>query len=243
MVLEGLCFLCVWKLVCVNSEKDVKMKVISFSQHGPCAIKCDVFLAILTPFFVLKDRFEILSLVGSFIPSKSGGIRNISGGMSVSLSSPNGRGVGDSVAGLLVAASPVQVGWFDKEGNSSCAIGARLSANAASVRGLVGDALAQIVQDLSSAISGLFMAFTACWQLALIILAKIPLASINEYVQMRFMKGFSADAKLMYEEASQVANDAVEVYVQCCFFVQKRKLCNCIEVNARVRKRPGLNKG
>ncbi|KAJ0512946.1 putative Type 1 protein exporter [Helianthus annuus] len=225
------------------------MKVISFSQHGPCAIKCDVFLEILTPFFVLKGRFEILSLVGSFIPSESGGIRNKSGGMSVSLSSPNGHAVGDSVAGLLVAASPVQnylymeVGWFDKPENSSGAIGARLSANAASVRGLVGDALAQIVQDLSSAIRGLFIAFTACWQLTFIILAMIPLASINGYVQMRFMKGFSADAKLMYEEASQVANDAVEVYVQYCLFAQKRKLCNCIEVNARVRKRPGLNKG
>ncbi|GAU33965.1 hypothetical protein TSUD_60950 [Trifolium subterraneum] len=28
-------------------------------------------------------------------------------------------------------------------------------------------------------------------------------------VQMKFLKGFSADAKVMYEEASQVANDAV----------------------------------
>ncbi|MCI14073.1 ABC transporter B family member, partial [Trifolium medium] len=27
-------------------------------------------------------------------------------------------------------------------------------------------------------------------------------------VQMKFLKGFSADAKVMYEEASQVANDA-----------------------------------
>ncbi|KAK1560153.1 hypothetical protein Q3G72_022924 [Acer saccharum] len=27
-----------------------------------------------------------------------------------------------------------------------------------------------------------------------------------------FLKGFSADAKMMYEEASQVANDAVGIY-------------------------------
>lgn len=59
--------------------------------------------------FSLKGRFEILSLAGSFIPSENGGIRNRSGGMSVSLSSPDGRVVGGSVAGLLVAASPVQV--------------------------------------------------------------------------------------------------------------------------------------
>lgn len=56
-----------------------------------------------------QGRFEILSLTGSFMPSESGGIRNRSGGMSVSLASPDGRVVGGGVAGLLVAASPVQV--------------------------------------------------------------------------------------------------------------------------------------
>lgn len=43
------------------------------------------------------------------MPSETGGMRNRSGGMSVSLASPDGRVVGGGVAGLLVAASPVQV--------------------------------------------------------------------------------------------------------------------------------------
>jgi len=43
------------------------------------------------------------------MPSESGGTRSRSGGMSVSLASPDGRVVGGGVAGLLVAASPVQV--------------------------------------------------------------------------------------------------------------------------------------
>lgn len=43
------------------------------------------------------------------MPSEAGGMRNRSGGMSVSLASPDGRVVGGGVAGLLVAASPVQV--------------------------------------------------------------------------------------------------------------------------------------
>lgn len=45
------------------------------------------------------------------MPSENGGIRNRSGGMSVSLAGPDGRVVGGGVAGLLVAASPVQV-WL-----------------------------------------------------------------------------------------------------------------------------------
>lgn len=45
------------------------------------------------------------------MPSETGGTRSRSGGMSVSLASPDGRVVGGGVAGLLVAASPVQV-WL-----------------------------------------------------------------------------------------------------------------------------------
>lgn len=43
------------------------------------------------------------------MPGETGGTRSRSGGMSVSLASPDGRVVGGGVAGLLVAASPVQV--------------------------------------------------------------------------------------------------------------------------------------
>ncbi|KAK4351582.1 hypothetical protein RND71_030895 [Anisodus tanguticus] len=103
----------------------------------------------------------------------------------------------------------MEVGWFDESDHSTGMIGSRLSADAATVRGLVGDALAQMVQDSATAIVGLAIAFEASWQLALIILAMIPLIGLNGYIQIKFMTGFSADAKMMYEEASQVANDAV----------------------------------
>ena len=62
----------------------------------------------------------------------------------------------------------MEVGWFDKAENSSGVIGARLSGDVATIGALVGDALAQIVQDLSSAIVGLVIACCACWQLSLI---------------------------------------------------------------------------
>ncbi|XP_076943157.1 ABC transporter B family member 21-like [Bidens hawaiensis] len=137
----------------------------------------------------------------------------------------------------------MEVGWFDKPENSSGAIGARLSADAASVRGLVGDALAQIVQDSSSAIAGLVIAFTACWQLALIILALIPLMSANGYVQMQFMKGFSADAKLMYEEASQVANDAVGSIRTVASFCAEEKVMQLYRNKCEGPKKTGIKQG
>ncbi|XP_061370011.1 ABC transporter B family member 9-like [Gastrolobium bilobum] len=102
-----------------------------------------------------------------------------------------------------------EISWFDDPANSSGAVGARLSTDASMVKSLVGDTLALIVQNISTITAGLVISFTANWILAFIILAVSPLVLIQGFVQMKFLKGFSADAKVMYEEASQVANDAV----------------------------------
>ncbi|CAN4127442.1 unnamed protein product [Withania somnifera] len=96
------------------------MKVISFSQQGPraiCILSANGIISRVTlnqpdssgGTLTYEGRFEILSLTGSFMPSETGGMRNRSGGMSVSLVSPDWRVVGGGVAGLLVAASPVQI--------------------------------------------------------------------------------------------------------------------------------------
>jgi hypothetical protein len=48
-------------------------------------------------------------LSGSFLLTENGGTRSRTGGLSVSLAGPDGRVLGGGVAGLLMAASPVQV--------------------------------------------------------------------------------------------------------------------------------------
>lgn len=61
---------------------------------------------------LFQGRFEILNLSGSFMPTENGGTKGRSGGMSVSLAGPDGRVVGGGLAGLLIAAGPVQVVEF-----------------------------------------------------------------------------------------------------------------------------------
>ncbi|XP_027187861.1 ABC transporter B family member 9-like isoform X2 [Cicer arietinum] len=102
-----------------------------------------------------------------------------------------------------------EISWFDEPANSSGAVGARLSTDASTVKGLVGDTLALIVQNISTLTTGLVIAFTANWILAFVVLIVSPMVLIQGLLQMKFLKGFSADAKVMYEEASQVASDAV----------------------------------
>ncbi|XP_048234162.1 ABC transporter B family member 11-like [Ricinus communis] len=137
----------------------------------------------------------------------------------------------------------MEIGWFDDPEHSSGAIGARLSADAAAVRALVGDALAQLVQNIATAVAGVVIAFTASWQLALIILALIPLIGVNGFVQVKFMKGFSADAKMMYEEASQVANDAVGSIRTVASFCAEEKVMQLYEKKCEGPKKTGVRLG
>lgn len=107
-------------ILTVAPGEDVTMKVISFSQQGPraiCILSANGVISNVTlrqpdssgGTLTYEGRFELLSLSGSFMPTETSGARSRSGGMSVSLASPDGRVVGGGVAGLLVAASPVQI--------------------------------------------------------------------------------------------------------------------------------------
>ncbi|KAL5976916.1 hypothetical protein ACLOJK_021253 [Asimina triloba] len=93
---------------------------MAFSQNGPravCILSANGAISNVTlrqaatsgGTVTYEGRFEILSLSGSFLLTDSGGQRSRTGGLSVSLAGPDGRVLGGGVAGLLTAASPVQV--------------------------------------------------------------------------------------------------------------------------------------
>jgi len=136
-----------------------------------------------------------------------------------------------------------EISWFDDTANSSGAIGARLSTDASTVRSLVGDALALIVQNIATVTTGLIIAFTANWILALIVLALSPFIVIQGYAQTKFLTGFSADAKAMYEEASQVANDAVSSIRTVASFCAEEKVMDLYQQKCDGPKKNGVRLG
>ncbi|CAL9779779.1 unnamed protein product [Musa acuminata subsp. burmannicoides] len=137
----------------------------------------------------------------------------------------------------------MEIEWFDDPENSSGAIGARLSADAATVRSLVGDALGLIVENITTLVAGLLIAFIANWQLSLIILVLLPLLGLNGYIQMKFLKGFGKDAKIMYEEASQVANDAVGSIRTVASFSAEEKVMKIYKQKCEGPTRKGIRLG
>ncbi|KAL0905446.1 hypothetical protein M5K25_023866 [Dendrobium thyrsiflorum] len=107
-------------VVSIAAGEDVAARILSFSQKGPravCILSANGAISNVTlrqpgssgGTFTYEGRFEILSLSGSFTITDSDGVRSRTGGISVSLAGPDGRVVGGGVAGLLLAASPIQV--------------------------------------------------------------------------------------------------------------------------------------
>ncbi|KAJ6423835.1 hypothetical protein OIU84_024748 [Salix udensis] len=136
-----------------------------------------------------------------------------------------------------------EISWFDDPTNSSGAIGARLSTDASTVRRLVGDSLSLIVQNISTILSALVIAFSANWMLTLIIIAISPLLFIQGYMQAKFMKGFSADSKMMYEQASQVANDAVGSIRTVASFCAEKKVMELYQKKCEGPTKQGVRLG
>ncbi|XP_024027686.1 AT-hook motif nuclear-localized protein 9 [Morus notabilis] len=107
-------------IITIAIGEDIATKIMSFSQQGPravCILSANGAVSTVTlrqpstsgGTVTYEGRFEIICLSGSYLVTDSGGSRNRSGGLSVSLASPDGRVIGGGVGGMLIAASPVQV--------------------------------------------------------------------------------------------------------------------------------------
>ncbi|CAK8530849.1 unnamed protein product [Lathyrus sativus] len=136
-----------------------------------------------------------------------------------------------------------EISWFDDPANSSGAVGARLSMDASTVKSLVGDTLALIVQNVSTITAGLVVAFTANWILAFIVLSVSPVVLVQGIIQMKFLEGFSGDAKVMYEQASQVANDAVSSIRTVASFCAESKVMDMYRKKCSGPEKQGVRSG
>ncbi|KAG9441206.1 hypothetical protein H6P81_017060 [Aristolochia fimbriata] len=107
-------------IITIPVGEDIATKIMSFSQQGPravCILSANGAVSTVTlrqpatsgGTVTYEGRFEILCLSGSYLLTDNGGSRSRTGGLSISLSSPDGRVIGGGVGGMLIAASPVQV--------------------------------------------------------------------------------------------------------------------------------------
>ncbi|CAN6359291.1 unnamed protein product [Urochloa humidicola] len=136
-----------------------------------------------------------------------------------------------------------EMSWFDKPSNASGTIGARLSVDASNIRRLVGDSLALMVRSTVTVLAGFIIAMVANWRLALVATVVLPLGGLQGFLQIKFLEGFSADAKAMYEEATQVANDAVRSIRTVASFCAEPKVMKTYYGKCKAPLRQGIRQG
>ncbi|VAI24627.1 unnamed protein product [Triticum turgidum subsp. durum] len=135
------------------------------------------------------------------------------------------------------------ISWFDEPQHSSGALGAKLSTDAQNVKRLVGDNLALNIQTVSTIMSGFTIAMMANWKLALIITVVIPFFGFQTYAQTKFLQGHHKNAKLKYEEASQVACDAVGGIRTVASLCAEQKVMDAYEKKCESPTRQGMREG
>ncbi|KAG6388304.1 hypothetical protein SASPL_153506 [Salvia splendens] len=104
----------------VGVGEDVAEKILAFAQQRPralCIMSANGSVSAVTlrqpttsnSTVTYEGRFEILCLSGSYLVAENGGPRNRTGGISISVCSPDGHIIGGAIGGRLVATNPVQV--------------------------------------------------------------------------------------------------------------------------------------
>ncbi|OIW04811.1 hypothetical protein TanjilG_15324 [Lupinus angustifolius] len=107
-------------IITVGVGEDIATKIMAFLQQGPraiCILSATGTVSTVTlrqpstsgGTVTYEGSFEILCLSGSYLLTDGGGSRNRTGGLSVSLASPDGRVIGGGIGGVLSASSQVQV--------------------------------------------------------------------------------------------------------------------------------------
>ncbi len=90
-----------------------------------------------------------------------------------------------------------EMGWFDRDENSSGAIAGRLSTDAAHIRGAVADFAGMICQNMFTMIAAYAIAFSYNWKMTLVVTALLPLIAFGFVVQNKFMQQYGSQASLL----------------------------------------------
>ncbi|KAM0965312.1 hypothetical protein TB2_020918 [Malus domestica] len=101
-----------------------------------------------------------------------------------------------------------EIGWFDKDDNTSAAICARLTTEASMVRSLTADRISLLVQVFFSASIAFVIGLMITWRIAIVMIAIQPLLIGSFYSRSVLMKSMSIKAQKAQAEGSQLASEA-----------------------------------
>lgn len=135
-----------------------------------------------------------------------------------------------------------EIKWFEDSDNASGLISSRLQQDAAQMRAIVGDAVSTIVQNVTTIAVGLFIAMSTCWQLALLFIGLLPFYSLDGFMQVKLGEVFDAKSKVMYEETSQIAHEALSSIRTVASFCAEKKILSLYRAKSLYCLKSGMRR-
>lgn len=101
------------------------------------------------------------------------------------------------------------MGWFDREENSTGVLVSRLTTDSKAVKGQFGDSMGFIMQNASTIIIAMALAFATNWQLSIVIVAASPTVVISSIISLMLLGKASAKESARIAEADGRAAEAL----------------------------------
>ncbi|KAL7611571.1 hypothetical protein Lser_V15G07713 [Lactuca serriola] len=133
-----------------------------------------------------------------------------------------------------------EIGWFDRDENSSGAICSRLAKDANVVRSLVGDRCALLIQTISAVLIACTMGLVIAWRLALVMIAVQPLIIVCFYCKRVLLKNMSHKAMKSQEESSKLAAEAVSNLRTVTAFSSQARILKMLEETQKAPMRESI---
>ncbi|CAN6237389.1 unnamed protein product [Urochloa humidicola] len=127
---------------------------------------------------------------------------------------------------MLAKILTFEIGWFDREENSSGAICSQLAKDANVVRSLVGDRMSLIIQAVSAVLIAYIMSLVIASRLAAVMIAVQPVIIISFYARRVLLKNMSKKSIRAQSECGKIVVEAVSnIRTVTAFSSQDRIIC------------------
>nr|XP_006812790.1 PREDICTED: multidrug resistance protein 1-like [Saccoglossus kowalevskii] len=102
------------------------------------------------------------------------------------------------------------IGWFDDPRHNTGALTTRLATDASNIKNATGVRIGTILQAFFSMVAAMVIAFIYGWQLALALLACVPLVGLAGLLNMKAVHGHQKKDQELLENAGKTASEAIE---------------------------------
>ncbi len=102
-----------------------------------------------------------------------------------------------------------EIAYFDQPANSAASLSTRLATDCLAVKSLVGESMGMIISQITTLAVSLILAFTASWELSLVMMGLIPLIGLSFGMQMKFIQKAGGDAAGKLNHAGSIVSASV----------------------------------